>query len=92
MKEKERRNPKVPPLQHPATYRIRIGGRLDASWSERLSDMTVTSTGGRDAAETTTLEGRVPDQAALTGVINTLADLRRPLISVECLDCSITPS
>ena len=74
-------------MQDPAVYRIRISGRLDASWSEMLSGMTVTTTGGRDTPETTMLEGRLLDQAALTGIINTLSDLHLPLLSVECLDC-----
>jgi len=50
--------------------------------------MTVTIIGGKDTPETTTLEGRLLDQAALTGVINTLYDLGLPLVSVECLDCT----
>ena len=75
-------------MQDPATYRIRISGRRDVSGAERLSGMTVTVTGGRDTPETTILEGRLLDQAALTGILNTLSDLHLPLLSVECLDCS----
>ena len=46
-------------------YRIRIRGRLDPCWSERLGGMTVTVTGGRNAVETTLLEGQLLDQADL---------------------------
>ena len=80
--------PPMPSMQYPSTYRIRINGHLDTSWSDRLSGMTVTIIGGKDTPETTTLEGRLLDQAALTGVINTLYDLGLPLVSVECLDCT----
>jgi hypothetical protein len=34
----------------------------------------------------TILVGHLTDQAALSGVLNTLYDLRLPLLSVECLD------
>ncbi len=67
-------------------YRICIRGRLDHSWSERLGGMSITTTGGKDTAATTLLEGELLDQANLTGVLNALYDLRLPLISVECFD------
>jgi len=73
-------------MEYPAMYRIHILGRLDHSWSERLAGMTVTTTGGRDTAETTLLEGQLMDQADLAGVLNALYDLRLPLISVEYFD------
>lgn len=69
-------------------YRICIRGRLDHSWSERLGGMSITTTGGKDKAVTTLLEGELRDQADLTGVINALYDLRLPLISVDCFNCT----
>lgn len=77
---------KIPTMDGPATYRISVGGRVDAGWSDRLGGMTVTTTGGRDSPDTTTLEGRLPDQAALTGLMNTLYELHLPILSVECLE------
>ena len=35
----------------------------------------------------TTLSGQLLDQSGLLGVLNTLHDLRLPLLSVECEDC-----
>ena len=67
-----------------ADYRIRVQGHLDADWSERLSGMRIRSATG--AVGTTILEGRLPDQAALSGVLATLYELHLPVISVECLD------
>jgi hypothetical protein len=49
--------------------------------------MKVITTGEGDTPETTTLEGRLIDQASLNGVLSTLYDLGLPLVSVECLDC-----
>jgi len=77
---------KVPTMDGPATYRISVGGRIDDGWSDRLGGMTVTTTGGRDSPDTTTLEGRLPDQAALTGLMNTLYELHLPILLVECLE------
>ena len=67
-------------------YRIRVRGQLDSSWSERLGGMTMTTTGGMDTDETTMLEGQLLDQAVLTGILNTLYDMRLPLVSVECIN------
>ena len=75
-----------PSMKHPSVYRIRVNGGLDQSWSDRLAGMTITTTGGRNTAESTVLEGQLLDQAALTGILNTLYDLQLPLVSVECLD------
>ena len=65
-----------------ADYRICVQGHLDESWSERLGGLEVQST-----LETTitTLTGSLPDQAALSGVLNTLYDLQLPMLSVELL-------
>jgi hypothetical protein len=69
----------------PATYRIRIKGRLDEHWSDRLGGMTITTSKVGDQKPVTTLAGPLLDQAALLGVLNALYDLHLPLFSVECL-------
>jgi len=76
----------MPTMEYPAMYRIRFRGQLDSSWSERLGGMTMTTTGGRDIDETTVLEGQLRDQAALTGILNTLYDMQLPLVSVDCIN------
>jgi hypothetical protein len=78
----------IPSMKNPARYRIRINGHLDANWLDRLSDMKVITIGEGDTPEMTTLEGRLIDQAALIGVLNTLYDLGLPLVSVEYLECT----
>ena len=70
----------------PVTYQIRVQGLLNQSWSDRLGGMTIDVTGEDSDAPVTTLSGRLLDQAALCGVLNTLYDLRLPLLSVECKD------
>ena len=79
---------KLPGMEDPAMYRIRIKGLLDVSWSDRLGGMVITATGGGKVPATTTLEGLLADQAALHGVLSTLYEQHMPVIAVECLDCS----
>jgi hypothetical protein len=74
-------------MDGPATYRIYVKGHLVSDRSDRLSDMKVEGSVGLDGQETSILEGQLADQAALSGVLNTLYELHLPVISVECLDC-----
>jgi hypothetical protein len=73
-------------MDSPANYRIIVQGRLDAGWAERVGGMAIVSTGANGEVEATTLEGRVHDQAALTGLLVALYELRLPLVRVEYLN------
>ena len=64
-----------------ATYEIRVAGHLDDHWSDRLGGLAVT----RHADGTTTLAGRLADQAELYGVLAGLRDIGAALLSVELL-------
>lgn len=48
-----------------------------ASWIENLAQ--------NDGKVESVLEGRLLDQAALAGILNTLYDLHLPVMSVDCL-------
>jgi hypothetical protein len=66
----------------PAIYKIRVRGDLAQSWSEKLGGLqikSITETGITD------ITGSLSDQAALSGVLNTLYDLQLPVVSVEHL-------
>jgi hypothetical protein len=67
----------------PATYRIRFKGCLGDNWSDRLGGMTIEVSEQEEGAREATLVGRLADQAALLGVLNTLYGLHLPLLSVE---------
>jgi hypothetical protein len=73
-------------LETPATYRIRVQGSLDDSWADRLGGMVITADMVADKLPVTILVGHLIDQAALSGVLNTLYELHLPLLSVENLD------
>jgi hypothetical protein len=74
----------------PAIYRIRVRGKIPASWSDRLEGMAINVEASRDGRFITTLAGELVDQASLVGVLNSLYGLHLPVLSVECLN-AMTP-
>ncbi len=76
----------MPEMDGPAIYRICVRGPLSPEWSSRLGGMEITTTDGPNGATRTVLVGRIADQAALSGLLNSLYELHLPVISVECLE------
>jgi hypothetical protein len=73
-------------FEAPASYRIRVQGHLDDSWSDRLGGMVITLAFTEDKQPMSILIGNLMDQAALAGVMNALYGLHLSVISVELLD------
>jgi len=69
----------------PAVYRVRVQGLIPLDWSVRLMGMNITTSDEADQGQST-LVGRLPDQSALSGVLNTLFERQYPVLSVECLE------
>jgi len=66
----------------PFFYEIRVKGRLSSEqWTSWFDDLTVSTNKGES-----TLRGRVPDHAALYGLLARLRDLAIPLVAVKVLD------
>ena len=74
-----------PTMTRPAIYRIRVRGRLDTELSGRLEGMHINNLVRNDGVAESVLEGRLLDQAALSGVLNKLYELHLPVMSVDCL-------
>lgn len=68
----------------PAVYRIRIRGSLGEEWSSRLGGMQIIREDVKNKL-VTILYGFLPDQSALSGVLNSIYDMGLPILSVECL-------
>ena len=68
-----------------ATYQITVQGKVDPLFMNRFNGFVVTHT---ETSEKTlsTLTGRIIDQAALSGLLNILFDLRYDVISVMKID------
>lgn len=65
-----------------ASHELRVEGHLDehgSTWFDEMSRI-------REDEGTTTLHGLVTDQAALHGLLATVADLGITVISVEAID------
>ncbi len=73
-------------LLEPAMYRIRIQGILDKNWSDYCGGMTIEHEGDPKQYAMTILMGKLTDQSALIGVLNSLHDIGYPILSVEYLE------
>jgi hypothetical protein len=73
-------------FDRPASYQIRVQGRVDPNWSDLLAGMATCLTISEASPPFTTLEGELSDQTALAGVLNTLYELHLPILLVKCLD------
>lgn len=69
----------------PAAYQITVQGTIMTSWSERLEGMAINRLVLDDGTTYTVLTGDLTDQAALTGVLNTIYALHLPLVAVNKL-------
>ena len=69
----------------PAVYQITVQGRIVSGWSDRLEGMAINHLILDDGTTLTLLTGDLTDQAALSGVLNTIYELHMPLIAVNKL-------
>ena len=74
----------MPVLDKPAVYRIKVRGVVPESWIDRLGGMQIVAVSSIE----TTLEGWLPDQAALKGVLDTLYELHLCLNEVDVRNTS----
>ena len=72
-------------MQGAATYRIRVRGKLSPNMSDRLQGMNIENMYRDDGRAEAVLEGRLADQSAFSGVLNTLYELHLPVMSADCL-------
>ncbi len=68
-------------LDQPAIYRIRVQGALGERWLSWFEGMSITT-----EEDVTTLNGTVPDQPALHGLLIKIRNLGLPLLSLECVE------
>lgn len=82
IKEQKTKELDMKTAHKPFLYEIRIQGRLsNERWTSWFEDVSVSTAKGES-----TLRGRVPDHAALYGLLGRLRDLAVPLVAVRVLD------
>ncbi len=77
--------PLIYPYDLPATYLIRVRGKIKAGWWDRVEGMTISLAARPDGTPETTLVGELRDQAAVLGVLRTLYELHLELLAVTRL-------
>ena len=73
-------------LGRAAVYRLVVQGVVGEQLLDRLGDLRIGADPGAHGGTTTTLTGRIRDQAQLIGVVNSLYEMRFPLLAVELLE------
>ena len=68
-------------MDKPGVYQIKVRGVLPDGWIDRLGGLQISA----KSSEGMTLEGWLPDQSALFGVLDTLFTLHLPILEVTCL-------
>jgi hypothetical protein len=75
--------PKREPGLDQATYRIRVRGQLDNTWSQWFDGLTIAGERAGDGTRITVLTGAVTDQPKLRGLLARMWDLNLTVLSVE---------
>jgi hypothetical protein len=68
-----------------AVYRILVKGKIDKSWSDRLSYMQINIEQQPRGKTFTSLIGKINDQTGLSSVLLTLYEMNVTVISVKML-------
>ena len=76
----------APGMGGPHRYRIRVRGRMEVQWAERMNGLSAHESIDDSGVVITTLLGNLPDQTALAGVLASLFNLQLPVLSAECVD------
>ena len=69
----------------PGTYRITVSGILGPGRSDRLGGLRITTEESRKFGTITAIEGKMRDQAELSGVLHMLYEQHLTLLSVKYL-------
>ena len=76
----------VTKFNKPAIYSIKVQGELGDEWASRLGGMQINVKRKKGKETISILTGRLSDQSALSGVMNTLYELHLTIISVNILE------
>ena len=81
----EPRQTPIPRIDSPAIYRIRVAGKVDPDSVRQSTSLSISYSQHSESETETVMVGRFQDQAALAGLLMALYDMRRVVISMDCL-------
>ena len=73
-------------MQWPCAHRICVAGELSSSWSDHLGGMDITIEWREGIGMVTALLGLLKDEADRSRALETVSQLRLPLLSVEAVE------
>ena len=73
---------KLPAMDEPGIYRLRVVGRLGAAWQERFEGLHITERECSDPRGISEVTVPIADQAALLSLLGQLSDAQCTLLSV----------
>ena len=83
MKNKESKHSKS--FIKPAVYKIKVLGDLHETYTEKLGGLQINVEWITDKETVSILVGQINDQAALSGILNTLYDMHYTILSVNIM-------
>lgn len=69
-----------------AIYEIKVNGKLDNAWVKLFDGMNIDVIQVSENRFISTLTGLIYDQAALSGILNSLYDRHFTVVSVKCIE------
>lgn len=67
----------------PARYQIKIGGDISGIWLDSMRGMGITTEHDENNKTISVLTGVLPDQSALVGILETIFQMRLPILLVK---------
>ena len=72
-------------FQKPAIYKIKVEGVLKDNWSEKFQGLRISIERSLSGKPVSVLTGKINDQSALAGLLDTLYNFNMTILSVNML-------
>jgi len=73
-------------FQKSAIYKIKVEGVLKENWVDKFQGLKIRKESSSSGKSVSVLSGRINDQSALSGLLNTLYDYNMTILSVKMLN------
>jgi len=73
-------------FQKSAIYKIKVEGVLKENWVDKFQGLKIRNESSSSGKSVSVLYGKINDQSALSGLLNTLYDYNMTILSVKMLN------